>query len=71
VEFPLLQENGYILPRSIDVVAAANTNGGVAANDCGVAAGSHDGGAIKIGPIRDVNIMFKEESEAHTETELD
>jgi hypothetical protein len=45
----------------------------MAANDCGVAAGSHDGtsGAIiKIGPIRDINIISEGESEAHTETEF-
>jgi hypothetical protein len=42
----------------------------VAADSYGVAASSHDGGAIRIRPIRDVNIMFKEESEAHTETEF-
>jgi hypothetical protein len=42
----------------------------VAANSYGVAVSSHDGGAIRIRPIRDVNIMFKEESEAHTETEF-
>ena len=36
-----------------------------------MAGSSHDGGAIRIRRIRDVNIMFKEESEAHTETEFD
>ena len=42
----------------------------VAANSCGVAAGSHDSGAIKIGPISDINIISESESEAHTETEF-
>jgi hypothetical protein len=51
-ELPLLIDQGYITPD-------------VAANSYGVAASSHDGGAIRITPIRDVNIMF--ESEAHTE----
>ena len=51
-ELPLLIDQGYITPD-------------VAANSYGVAANSHDGGAIRITPIRDVNIMF--ESEAHTE----
>jgi hypothetical protein len=48
VELPLLIEKGYVI--------------GVAANTNGVAAGSHDGGAIKIGPISDINIMFESEA---------
>jgi hypothetical protein len=69
VELPLLVDKGYVAPQPLVV---ASNSGGVAANDCGVASGSHDGttGAIiKIGPIRDINIISEGESEAHTETE--
>ena len=60
VELPLLSDKGYIVNN-------------MAANDCGVATGSHggtSGAIIKIGPIRDINIISEGESEAHTEPEL-